>query len=201
MGLEEECPLMATLERDLMLGVIDVTLAFTQSAMMETLYVEQPTGFEKPGKVCRLNMALEETKQAAHLWQLNLNQFMIEFGFERSLSDPCLYALCDGESVIKSAVHVDDLLCAYNDSELYDKFWTAFSRRFKATRNTVETYLGMEVRRDRDARRIVLTQSVYIEKLFGKYLSGQNTKAWTTPIDLSKEGTARFYSIKPAETE
>ena len=49
----------------------------------------------------------------------------------------------------------------------------------------------MEVRRDRDARRIVLTQSVYIEKLFGKYLSGQNTKAWTTPIDLSKDGAAQ----------
>ena len=98
-------------------------------------------------------------------------------------------------------MHVDDLLMAYNDADLYDKFWSAFNRQFRATRGTVERYLGMEVRRDRDARRIVLTQTVYIEKLFSKYLPGQNTKAWTTPIDLSREGASRFYAIKAAESE
>ena len=121
--------LAIAVECDLMLGVIDVTLAFTQSTMTDVLYVEQPTGFEQPGKVCRLNMALEGTKQAAHLWQLNLNKFMIEFGFARSLADPCLYSYTVGESVIKSAVHVDDLLNAYNDAELYETFWVGSRRQ------------------------------------------------------------------------
>ena len=187
--------------RDLMLGVIDVTLAFTQSSMNETLFVEQPTGFEVAGKVCRLNMALEGTKQAAHLWQQNLNGFMTTHGFERSLADPCLYILTDGESLMICAVHVDDLLVAYNSSDMYEELWRKFSSRFKATRGEVTNYLGMEVRRDRDAQRITLTQSVYIEKLYAKYLVGQNTKAWTTPIELSREGVARFYSIKPAESD
>ena len=186
---------------DLMLGVFDVKLAFTQSEMTETLYVDQPTGFEVPGKVCRLNMALEGTKQAAHLWQQNLNEFMISHKFERSLADPCLYKLVDGESYVKCAVHVDDLLCAYNDNAQYEEFWVAFSKRFKATRSTVETYLGMEVWRDRDARRLVLTQSVYLEKIFGKYLSGHNTKAWSTPVDLGRDAVAKFYAIECAATE
>ena len=73
--------LAAAAELDLMLGVFDVVKAFTQSVMPEILFVDQPTGFEVPGKVCRLNMALEGTKQAAHLWQQNLNQFMEGFGF------------------------------------------------------------------------------------------------------------------------
>ena len=52
--------------KDFMLEVFDVKLAFTQSEMKEELYVDQPTGFEVPGKVCKLNMALEGTKQAAN---------------------------------------------------------------------------------------------------------------------------------------
>ena len=98
-----------------------------------------PTGFEEAGKVCRLNMALEGTKQAAHLWQQNLNKFMVDFGFTRSLADPCLYIMREGEIVLLSAVHVDDILTAYNDNELYEKFWTAFSKQFKSTRGPVDT--------------------------------------------------------------
>lgn len=186
---------------DLMLGVFDVVKAFTQSEMHEVLFVQQPTGFEKPGKVCRLNMALEGTKQAAHLWQQNLNTFMVEFGFDRSLADPCLYMLREGEILLIAAVHVDDVLCAYNDNERYDKFWVKFSQRFKATRGPMEVYLGMEVTRDRDARSITLTQSVYIEKLFAKYLSAGNTKTWSMPIDMSRDGAAKFQAITCAESE
>ena len=193
--------LAAAADLDLMLGVFDVVKAFTQSEMHETLFVEQPTGFEVPGKICKLNMALEGTKQAAHLWQQNLNRFMTEFKFERSLADPCLYVLREGEVILICAVHVDDVLCAYNANDIYEKFWVAFSKRFKSTRGPVDTYLGMEVHRDRDAGRITLTQSVYVEKMFSKYLSENNTKSWTTPIDMSKIGTAKFYSIKTAESE
>ena len=111
--------LAAAAELDLMLGVFDVVKAFTQSVMPEILFVDQPTGFEVPGKVCRLNMALEGTKQAAHLWQQNLNQFMEGFGFKRSLADPCLYVYRENETMLMCAVHVDDLLCAYNAQSQY----------------------------------------------------------------------------------
>ena len=181
--------------------MFDVVKAFTQSELEETLFVEQPTGFEVKGKVCKLNMALEGTKQAAHLWQQNLNGFMTGYGFERSLADPCMYVRRDGEMIMLCAVHVDDILCAYNDNEEYEKLWTAFSRRFNATRGDVDVYLGMEVHRDRDARTITLTQTVYIEKMFSKFLSASNTKAWTTPIDMSRDGTAKFHAIKCAESE
>jgi hypothetical protein len=186
---------------DLMLGVFDVVKAFTQSEMTELLFVEQPTGFEVKGKVCKLNMALEGTKQAAHLWQQNLNKFMVEFGFERSLADPCLYVKHEGESILICAVHVDDVLVAYNNTESYEQLWIKFNSRFKATRGPVEVYLGMEVTRNRDEGSIRLTQRVYIEKLFHKYLSEGNTKLWTTPIDMSREGAAKFYAIATAESE
>ena len=107
----------------------------------------------------------------------------------------------EGEVVIIAAVHVDDMISAYHDAELYEKFWTEFSRRFKSTRGPVEVYLGMEVRRDRDARTITLTQSAYLEKVFTKYLSAANTKTWSMPIDMSRDGVAKFYAIKCAESE
>jgi hypothetical protein len=92
-------------------------------------------------------------------------------------------------------------LVAYNDNEMYELFWKKFSQRFKSTRGPVEVYLGMEVTRDRDAGTITLSQSIYLEKLFHKYLSEHNTKLWHTPIDMSKDGVTKFYSITPAESE
>ena len=189
--------------RDFMLSVLDVKLAFTQSVMPETLYVEQPHGFEKPGKVCKLNMALEGTKQAAHLWQKNLNEFMIEYGFERCVVDPCLYKYVVGGSgsILICAVHVDDVLCGYNDANSMDDFEKAFAKRFNASRVGASTYLGAEITRDRDARTITMTQRVYIEKMASKYLVGGNTKKWTTPIDMSREGGAKFLALTVADGE
>ena len=75
--------------------------AFTLSKMEDVLYVEQPHGFEVPGKVCRLNQALEGTKQAAHLWQKNLSDFLLTVDLTRSTIDPCLYTSAD-KSIIAS---------------------------------------------------------------------------------------------------
>ena len=188
-------------KNDYMLGMIDVVKAFTLSALPELVFVEMPQGFEKKGKVCKLNQALEGTKQAAHLWQKNLNGFMIEQGFERSLIDPCLYGKRVNESVLMCAVHVDDVLCAYNDSGMYEAFTDAFGKRFNSTVNKVDNYLGMEVTRDRELGTITLTQSVYIEKMFAKYLVGDTTKKWNTPVDTTHDGIKRFLAMTPAETE
>ena len=141
-----------------MLALIDVVKAFTLSAMTELLFVEQPHGFDVPGKVCRLNQALEGTKQAAHLWQENLNSFMISFGFERCETDPCLYKLVLGDSIIRAAVHVDDILVSYSDVEMYREFVAAFGAKFPCKASPVDTYLGMEIKRDRARRTITITQ-------------------------------------------
>ena len=148
-------------------------------------------------------MALEGTKQAAHLWQKNLNEFMIEYGFERCVVDPCLYKYVVGGSgsILICAVHVDDVLCGYNDANSMDDFEKAFAKRFNASRVGASTYLGAEITRDRDARTITMTQRVYIEKMASKYLVGGNTKKWTTPIDMSREGGAKFLALTVADGE
>ena len=139
----------------------------------------------------------------AHLWQKNLNEFMIEYGFERCVVDPCLYKYVVGGSgsILICAVHVDDVLCGYNDANSMDDFEKAFAKRFNASRVGASTYLGAEITRDRDARTITMTQRVYIEKMASKYLVGGNTKKWTTPIDMSREGGAKFLALTVADGE
>jgi hypothetical protein len=188
-------------ELDLCLAVLDVVKAFTLSEVDEDMYVEQPHGFAVPGKVCKLNMALEGTKQAAHLWQQNLNSFMIDYGFERCATDPCLYKMIMGESKMFVAVHVDDLLIAYSDAEMFREFEAKFRSRFNCKRSEIDTYLGMEVVRNRAQRTVTITQRVYIEKMASRFLIGNNTKEWSTPCNGSRDGVQKFYSIKPAETE
>ena len=48
---------------------------------------------------------------------------------------------------------------------------------------------------------ITMTQRVYIEKMASKYLVGGNTKKWTTPIDMSREGGAKFLALTVANGE
>ena len=49
---------------------------------------------------------------------------MIEYGFERCVVDPCLYKYVVGGSgsILICAVHVDDVLCGYNDANSMDDF-------------------------------------------------------------------------------
>ena len=133
------------------------------------------------------------------MWQQNLNEFMT-YGFERSLDDPCVYKFVQGERVLYCGVHVDDLLCAYNDRELFEDFHKAMNNRFKCKESEVG-YLKMEVTRDRDRGTVTLSQSTYIEKVYAKYLSQGNTKAWITPINTSRDGLKAFTSLKLAETD
>ena len=97
--------------------------------------------------------------------------------------------------------NVDDVLCAYNDAEMFKIFHTAFEKRYACKLSDVDNYLGMEVVRDRDASTIKLTQSQYVDKMFNKYLVGENTKKWTTPIDMTRAGATKFYAIQPAESD
>ena len=112
-----------------------------------------------------------------------------------------LYLKRASESLLICVVHVDDVLCAYNDADMFKIFHVAFEKRYASKLSDVDSYLGMEVIRDRDANTVKLTQSQYVDKMFNKYLVGENTKKWTTPIDLTKAGATKFYAILAAESE
>ena len=184
--------------RDLEINGIDVVKAFTLSKMDEKLYVEQPHGFEVPGKVCLLNQALEGTKQAANLWQANLSKYLVEKeGMTRSTIDPCLYTKFEDGAEIILIVWVDDLCIGTTTQQMFEDFFERFSKEYSSTKNKSPTFVGIDMKRDRSKKTITLNQTRYIEKLFDCFLSERNTKPWKTPSGTSREEAARFMNISP----
>jgi hypothetical protein len=79
---------------DLKIHQLDVKNAFLHGDLKEELYIQQPTGFEQPGKenqICKLKKAMYGLKQGSRAWNSKLNSVLTKIGFTRSQTDPCVY--------------------------------------------------------------------------------------------------------------
>ena len=99
--------------------------AFLNPILKEEIYMAVPEGMNNKGEngellVCKLNKSLYGLKRASKCWNDLLHQWMVDFGFNRCYSDPCLYILkgrkSQEESAIYVAVWVDDLIIACKKS-------------------------------------------------------------------------------------
>ena len=188
---------------DLDLGLVDALKAFTQSEIDCLLYCEMLKGFEIPGHCIRLNMALEGTKQAAHLWQTMLSNAFEKLGFTRSLIDPSLYVKRENEGIIIAICWVDDIAVGYSNQQMYDEFCAGMEKEIKCTFDRLEVFVGLQITRDRAARTLTLTQTKYITKLFERHLSVGSHKGWkdSTPVGTSVTEIKKFMGLVPTENE
>ena len=79
---------------DFKLFQMDVKSAFLNGPLSETVYVEQPPGFEDPhhpDHVYKLDKALYGLKQAPRAWYDCLKDFLLKQGFEIGKVDPTLF--------------------------------------------------------------------------------------------------------------
>lgn len=154
---------------------MDVDTAFLNAPVSETIYVEQPEGFEKKGPrgeelVCKLNKSLYGLKQAPRNWNMVIDQWFKENGFHVSPADPCMYIRHGGEKILIVLLWVDDLIICGNDREGIAWFKEAISKRFNMKDlGDLVWILGMEVHRDRLARTMRITQRAYINTLLKRF--------------------------------
>jgi hypothetical protein len=164
----------------LRLEVMDVQTAYLHADLKETVYMQQPEGFEQHDTqhanggsvmrtlVCLLLKALYGLKQAGREWNLHLDEFVQSLGFTRCKSDTCLYVKTSrtGRPLILS-VYVDDIPCAYaiEDEKEWGEIKAAFFRRFKiAFQSEADWILNMRITRSSSGRKLVLDQQAYIEQ-------------------------------------
>ena len=153
---------------------MDVTQAFLHALIKEVIYVKQLQGYDDgTGRVCRLNKAMYGTKQAPYEWNDVLHKFMIDNGWKCIWSDPCLYIRISSHGLFMYlAIYVDDLIAAIATMDVieWNEFKVLFMNRF-TTKDLGEAkwILKMEIKRDRKARTLFLSQSLYIQKLVQLY--------------------------------
>lgn len=182
-------------ELDYELKQMDVVTAFLNAKIKETVYMKQPEGFEigERDMVCKLNKTLYGTKQAPHEWNEALNGFIVSMGFNRCVSDTCVYVKKSATgNIIIISIFVDDILSAYatEDSNEWKDYKALFMKKFEMKdMGDVEWILGMRVRRNRQKRELKLDQQQYLQKVIERFRMTQGNPAPTpeqTGIKLSK---------------
>jgi hypothetical protein len=98
-------------QHDLHMRSVDITAAFTNGDLDETIYMRQPEGFHvgDPDDVCVLDKVLYGLKQAVRQWNLKLHVAFLEMAFKRLDSDRSIYLYVRGEVRIIIPFYVDDI--------------------------------------------------------------------------------------------
>ena len=159
---------------DLELFQLDVKTAFLYGDLDEELYVEQPEGFIAPGTehlVCRLKKPLYGLVQSARKWNEKFDSFITKFGMTRSECDPCIYVYRGKKAAdtVLLGVWVDDGILGTKTKTLALAVIDHLEKGFAMISKPASLFIGIKITRNRDERKIFLSQSNYIRSLLHKF--------------------------------
>lgn len=112
---------------------MDVSNAFLQGNLHDEVYLAQPIGFtdkDRSDYVCKLRKAIYGLCQAPRAWYVELSSFLIEYGFNNSVSDASLFVCQQQGVIICFLVYLDDLVLTGKNKEEVDKFVMKLANRF-----------------------------------------------------------------------
>jgi hypothetical protein len=188
-------------------GQIDIKRAYLNGELTEdeVIFMKQPPGYEKVGvdgavKVLRLWKTLYGLKQAGRRWYHKLVYIMSKLGFTRCGGDQAVfYRRCEETGVlIVVLVHVDDCSIVGKTKALIARFKLEIAKFVDITdMGELHWILGIEVRRIREERRILLSQKSYIDSILRRY-GFEDLKPVSTPMDPNTRLTS---AQSPSTTE
>lgn len=146
--------------------------------------MRQPQGYEVPGKenmVCRLIKSIYGLKQAARVWNEQLNDILQNLGFKQSEADLCLYIKIELEGALYIVVYVNDLLIAGKTVKQIQSIAENLSQHFKLKDlGNLNHYLGIQV--ERDGNFFSISQENNIDKVINDARL-QDAKVSKVPLD------------------
>jgi hypothetical protein len=177
--------------QDLELHHLDIKTAFLYGELEETVFINQPPGYEEGGSdvACHLQKAIYGLKQAPRVWHKKLDEQLLAFGFKASTADPSLYYY-NGEEQGKPyniyvLVYVDDLLIASKSLGAVQDVKEYLKGPFDARDlGEAQYYLGIKISRDRGSRTIKLSQELMTTELVSRY-GLEECKPRSTPLTPS----------------
>ncbi|KAH9733862.1 Integrase catalytic domain-containing protein [Citrus sinensis] len=178
---------------------MNVKTAFLHGNLEEEILMAQPEGFVEEGTedmVCLLKKSLYGLKQSPRQWYLKFDEFMLNHNFSRSEYDNCVHfrKLNSGDQ-INLLLYVDDMLIACKHRAEVEKLKTELMTVFEMKDlGPAAKILGMQIKRDRDAKTLFLTQSGYLKRVVSRF-GMVNSKPVTTPV------AAHFKLSKQQEPE
>ena len=153
----------------------DIKTAFLHGVLpeTETVFMEQPPGFEEPGKsdwIWRLSKSLYGMKQASRIWNQTFHKTMISIGFKRLVNEWCVYRRQRTSGITIFAVHVDDIISISSSQSENDSFKAELQSHWDISDlGAVKFALGIAISRDRSSRTIHLSQTALIDRIVDQF--------------------------------
>ncbi|CAI5517341.1 unnamed protein product [Closterium sp. Naga37s-1] len=190
---------------DLNLMQLDMKNAFLQSKLDRVLYMYQPDYFnDGTGRVCKLLKSLYGLKQSPLLWYTALNDVLVGAGWKKSQVDEALYfKVGDDKVTCWVLVYVDDLLAASSSTAMLKELKELLEAAFELREiSPVQKYLGLEIVRDRPARKLWLHQQGYADKLRRRFIDEEQTgRTPKTPVSVAAYAEQTFDDEEAQERE
>ena len=182
---------------------IDIKGAYLNGKLTseETIYMKQAPGYAAAGlqnKVCRLFKTLYGLKQSGRRWYQCLVEIMNSLGFLRCEVDQAVFYRRKGTALIIVLVHVDDCTIVGTSMVLIENFKAAIKKHVEISDlGELHWILGIEVRRERENKRILLSQRAYLDSMLRRYGLDE-----LRPVSLPMETSIKLTSAQsPSSTE
>ncbi|KAM1024520.1 hypothetical protein ACFX2C_037789 [Malus domestica] len=171
---------------DWFLNQLDVSNAFLHGTLTESVFMQQPPGFEDPTyphHVCHLHRSLYGLKQAPRAWYDKLHNALHSLGFHGSKSDHSLFIKSSSTPVF-ILVYVDDILVTGPSPAACQQVITQLSALFPIKDlGALHYFLGIEVKRSSSG--LFISQTKYILDLLAK-AKMDGAKPCSTPLSTTK---------------
>jgi hypothetical protein len=135
----------------------------------ETMFMEQPPGFECLGKedwVWRLLKSIYGMKQASRVWNKTFNSAILGWNFICLSCEWCVYMRRSPTGTIIFSIHVNDIFSAASSVAENDHFAKLLKSRWEISElGPAKFALGIPFSCDRSARTITLSQTAFIDKI------------------------------------
>lgn len=159
----------------------DVSTAFLYGKLNETIYMQQPEGYNnRTNQVCKLRRSLYGLKQALRCWTKRIDDLLLKLGFKTSEADPCLYIRKRSKNLLLVVLYVDDGLVVATDLENSKILIEELKKEFKITTKPAPYFLELEIERNDDGA-IKISQQAYTKKILQRF-NMENSRPVSTPI-------------------
>jgi Reverse transcriptase (RNA-dependent DNA polymerase) len=162
---------------------LDVSNAFLNGDLNESVYMSQPPGFidtTNPDLVCLLHKSLYGLRQAPRAWFEKFSSTLLGFGFKPCTYDPSMFIAHHKRQILILLEYVDDIVVTGSDPVQVDQCIYQLKSRF-AIRDLgpLHFFLGLEATSNNDG--LCLTQTKYLTDLL-KRVNMMNCKLILSPM-------------------
>ncbi|KAE8892612.1 hypothetical protein PF003_g23223 [Phytophthora fragariae] len=175
--------LAAVLHLQLYGGHINTAYLNAQFAIRQ--YLKSIEGFpcEINGHVYVVLKALYGLRQSGREWNSELNRWFLDHGYQRSLTESCLYYRFEGEVIMLVLVYVDDITVATNCEESKCKLFEELDKAYGLKdQGLLSEYLGIEVEQTSDT--VTLRQGKYAREVLETF-GYDNAHAVGNPMEAN----------------